>query len=94
MSTLINLQPPSKRCFATEIKELNLDTLIKRKEELEKVMEYGLFPEWMIVKTSKSVFDVSYWDMYDVMRYRRLLLIELLDRSKKFELYPKLKFYF
>jgi len=57
-------------------------------------MEYGLFPEWMIVKTSKSVFDVSYWDMYDVMRYRRLLLMELLDRSKRFELYPKLKFYF
>lgn len=91
---MINLQNPLNRCFATEIKELDLDTLIKRKEDIEKVLEFGVFPEWMIIKTGKSIFNLSYWDAADVLRYRRILLMELLDRSKKFDLFPKLKFYF
>ena len=91
---MINLQSPSKRCFATEIKNLDLDTLIKHKEEIEKYIEYGLHPNWMIVKKEGGVFNISYWDTYDIARYRRLLLMEMLDRCKRFELYPKLKFYF
>lgn len=94
MSTSINLQHPSKRCFATEIKELDLDTLIKRKDDIERFMDLGLYSEWMIIKSGKSIFDVNYWDPYDVLNYRRLLLIEMLDRCKRFELVPKLKFFF
>lgn len=91
---MINLQHPSKRCFATEIKELDLDSLIKRKEDIERYMEYGVCSEWMIVKTGKSIFNISYWDAFDIMRYRRILMMELLDRCKRFDLTPRLKFYF
>lgn len=91
---MINLQNPSKRCFSTEISTLDLDTLIDRQKDIEKYMEYGVCSTWMVYKEGKGIFSLKYWDSYDIMRYQRLLMMELLDRCKKFDLYPKIKFYF
>lgn len=91
---MINLQSPSCRCFATEIHNLDLDALIERQKDIETYYEFGVYPNWMVYKESKSIFSIRYWDVYDVTRYRKLLSMELLDRCKKFELYPELKFYF
>jgi len=91
---MINLQSPSKRCFSTEISKLDLDTLIDRQKDIEKYLEYGVCSTWMVFKEGKGIFSLKYWDSYDIMRYQRLLMMELLDRCKKFDLYPKIKFYF
>jgi len=80
--------------LATELKELDLDTILERNQDIEKYLEFGFYSTWMIIKNGKSIFDLTYWDTYDVMRYQRLLMMELLDRCKRFDLYPKLKFYF
>ena len=91
---MINLQSPSKRCFATELKSFDLDILIKHNEDIDRYIDYGVYPNWMIVKEGKSIFNIRYWDTHEIARYKRLLNMELLDRCKRFELYPKLKFYF
>jgi hypothetical protein len=91
---MINLQNPSKRCFSTEISKLDLDILIDRQKDIEKYLEYGVCSNWMIFKEGKGIFSLKYWDYYYIIRYQRLLLMELLDRCKKFELFPKLRFFF
>ena len=94
MNTTINLQNPSKRCFATELSKLDLDTIISRQKDIENFYEYGIYSNWMIYKESRSIFSIKYWDIFDIKRYRKLISMELLDRCIKFELYPELKFYF
>jgi len=94
MSTTIDLRDPSRRCLATELKNLDLDIILERNKDIEKYLEFGFYSTWMVIKNGKSIFDLTYWDSYNIMRYRRLIHMELLDRCKKFDLYPKLKFYF
>ena len=94
MSTLINLQSPSKRCFATEISELDIDTLISRQKDIEKYMTFGVCSTWMVCKEGRGIFSLRYWEAEDIIRYQRLLLMEMLDRCKNFDLYPRVKFYF
>lgn len=96
MSTTITYSDPSIRCFASEIKEIDTDTLLKRKKDIDILLKTGLYPEWMIIikKNDTSLFNFEYWDLYEVERYKLLTNMELFDRCKKCDFYPKLKFYF
>lgn len=93
---MTNYSSPATRCFSTELKELDLEILLNRKKDIELYIKTGMYFKWMIVKDELpgGILNIKYWDDYDIARYRRLLFMELLDRCKKFELYPKLKFYF
>lgn len=96
MNIMKELQNPSIRNFSEEVKELELEQLIERKRDIDTALEYGLFPDWAIYSslTSSSKRELNYWDLSDILRYRKNILMEMLDRCKSFELYPKLKFYF
>jgi len=86
---------PSTRCFDCEIKELDTQVLLSRKTDIDVLLKTGLYPEWMIItKPNSSIFNIDYWDSYDIERYKLLLNMELFDRCKKCDFYPKLKFYF
>lgn len=94
MSIIVNLQSPSKRCFATEISLLDTDTLISRQKDVEKYLSSGICSTWMVFKEGKGILSLKYWEPEDVLRYYRILTMEMLDRCKSFTLLPNLKFYF
>lgn len=96
MNTMKNSQDPRLRNFSEEIKELQLEKLIERKREIDTALEYGLFPDWAVYasSTASSKWELNYWELSDLLRYRKNVLMEMLDRCSSFELYPKLKFYF
>jgi len=98
MSSIIDSLDPRKRSFADEIKELDTKTLLERQRDIDIFVQYGLYPEWAILEKKSKYLKIKtfldYWDTGDIFRYRIVLNMELLDRCDKFELYPKLKFYF
>jgi hypothetical protein len=94
MSTTIDLQSPSKRCLATELKKLDTQSILERKLDIERYIEFGFYSTWMIVKEGSTIYDLSYWEPEDIIRYRRLINMELLERCSTFKLVPKLEFYF
>jgi len=93
MSSTKEYTSPKSRDFSEELKELKLETLIERKKDIDIMVEYGLFPDWASYSVNRSP-GFTYWELEDVLRYRKLLYMELLDRCKSFELYPKIKFTF
>jgi len=98
MSTMTDSSDPRKRSFADEIKELSTKTLLERQRDIDIFVQYGMYPDWAVYEKEskylkiKSILD--YWEMEDIFRYRIVLNMELLDRCDKFELYPKLNFFF
>lgn len=93
MSTTTEFTNPRTRDFSDELKGFKLETLKERMKDINIMIEYGLFPDWASYPTSHSP-GFRYWDLEDVLRYRKLLYMELLDRCTSFELVPKIKFNF
>ena len=86
---------PKNRCFSSELKTFDTETLIKRRQQIEKYFDWGIPPEWTaIITSSDSHVHNGYWVVEELLRYRKLLLMELLDRCKSFELIPKIEFKF
>lgn len=86
---------PSKRSFNDEIQALETKELRSRYKDIETYLDFGIRPIWTaIIDPSTSILNVKYWDPEDLIRYRRILMMELLDRCKSFELIPKIKFNF
>jgi hypothetical protein len=94
MSTTTDYTDPSKRCLATEVKELDTQTLLTRKEEIGVYMKTGVVAKWMIIKNESTALGIEFWGSYDFARYLLLINMELFDRCNSFELLPKLKFNF
>ena len=95
MSIMTNYSSPTNRCFASELKELDLDQILERKKDIDTYIDNGVYSTWMVVTDLKdTIFKYEYWNDYDIVRYNRLLNMELFDRCTKCELYPELKFIF
>lgn len=94
MSTTTDYTDPSKRCLATEVKELDTDTLLLRLKDIELYIKTGTACKWMFIKNEKTLLGLEFWNSFDLARYKLLINMELLDRCKSFELLPKLKFNF
>lgn len=94
MSSITEYTNPRNRDFSQELKEMELDTILERQRDIDIVIGYGMFPDWASFSTGNKITDIKYWDLEDILRYRKVLLMELLDRCKTFELYPKIKFKF
>lgn len=95
MSSTNEYKDPRQRSFSEEIKALDTLVLRERYQDIETYLDEGIRPMWTaIVNGSKSIFDMRFWDPEDLINYRRLLMMELLDRCKSFDLIPKIKFHF
>jgi len=95
MSSTNEYKDPRKRSFADEIKALDTLVLRERFKDIETYLDEGIRPTWtVILNPSSSIFNMKFWDPEDLINYRRLLMIELLDRCKSFDLLPEIKFYF
>ena len=86
---------PKNRCFSSELKTLDTETLIKRREQIEKYLVRGILPEWTaIISSTDPLVHQGYWVTEEFLRYHKLLLMELLDRCKSFKLAPQIEFDF
>jgi len=85
---------PQTRYFADEIKDLSTDDLQQRHKDIELYLKTGLRPLWTVITGSNALESMRYWYPEDLVRYRRILMMELVDRCKSFELIPKIKFKF
>lgn len=95
MSSMKEYKDPRERSFCDEIHALDTQVLRERYSDIEVYIKHGIRPMWtVIVSPSSSLLDMKFWTAEDVFNYKRILLMELLDRCKSFELYPKLKFNF
>lgn len=95
MSSTKEYKDPRERSFAEEIKALDTEVLKERFNDIEIYVNEGIRPNWTVILTpSSSIFDMKFWNVEDLYNYRRLLMMELLDRCKSFDLIPKIKFYF
>jgi len=95
MNSTNDYKDPSTRSFCDEIKALEIEELKARHKDIETYLYYGIRPIWtVIIDPSASILNVKYWAPEDLVRYRRILMVEQLDRCKSFELLPKLKFNF
>jgi len=92
---MTDYRDPSTRSFCNEISALDTKELIARNKDIETYLDYGIRPIWtVIVDPSSSILNMKYWHPEDLVRYRRILMMELLDRCKSFDLIPKIKFKF
>jgi len=95
MSSTTDFLDPRTRDFAVELANLELKDLQKRYKDIQTYMEFGIRPNWtVIIDPNKLINDIKYWSPDDLLRYRRLIMIEMLDRCKSFELVPTIKFKF
>jgi len=95
MNSTKEYKDPRTRSFADEIKALDTKVLRERYDDIELYLDEGVRPLWTaIINGSKSIYGIQFWDPEDFINYRRLLMIELLDRCKTFELIPAIKFNF
>lgn len=95
MSSTSEYKNPRTRSFADEIKALDTLVLRERMKDIELYLDEGIRPMWtVILNPSTSIYDMKFWDPEDLINYRRLLMIELLDRCKSFDLIPKIVFHF
>jgi len=93
MNSTTEYTNPRNRDFSDELKALELKLLMERRKDVDIMIEYGLFPDWASYPVTESP-GFKYWDLEDILRYRKNLYMELLDRCKSFELFPKIKFNF
>lgn len=95
MSSTIDFSDPRNRDFAVELANLDIKDLQKKYKDIQTYMEFGIRPNWtVIIDSNQPIYDIKYWSPDDLIRYRRLIMIELLDRCKSFELIPSIKFKF
>ena len=93
MSSTTEYTDPRNRNFSDELKAHKLEVLLERKKDIDTLMIYGMYPDWACYPTITSP-SFQYWDLEDVLRYRKNLYMELLDRCESFELLPNIKFNF
>jgi hypothetical protein len=94
MNSTTDYRDPQTRYFADEIKDLSAEELQQRYKDIEIYLKTGIRPLWTVIVDSNTLLNMRYWYPEDLVRYRRILVMELLDRCKSFELIPKLKFKF
>ena len=94
MNSTTDYKDPQTRYFADEIKDLSAEELQQRYKDIEIYLKTGIRPSWTVIVDSNTLLNMRYWYPEDLVRYRRILVMELLDRCKSFELIPKLKFKF
>ncbi len=86
---------PRQRSFVDEIKALDTKVLRERYDDMELYLDEGVRPLWTaILNGPKPIAGIKFWNAEDFINYRRLLMMELLDRCKSFELVPAIKFNF
>ena len=95
MNSTKEYKDPRERSFSDEIHALDTDVLRERYNDIELYLDEGIRPSWtVILKPSSSLLDLKFWVPEDIVNYRRILMMELLDRCKSFELIPEIKFNF
>lgn len=95
MNSTKEYKDPRERSFCDEIHALDTDVLRERYNDIELYLDEGIRPTWTIIlKPATTFLDLKHWLPEDLINYRRILMMELLDRCTSFDMFPEVKFYF